>query len=95
MDIYCGTETFSIQGALVDFLKTGGGTTPAEKPMGIFVFHVDATMRMGDAKIIMPVGAVEGMPFGGEETAPRNTCQDVIVHRWQHGQRHSCAGREA
>ena len=53
---------------------------PAEDPIGLFGAHVDATMTHGRAEILMPVGAVKGMPLRGKKGGPGNAGQDVIIH---------------
>ena len=72
--------TLAVECLLVDFVKTGRGQRPAEEPLGLLDAHIDAAVAHRDAEVIVPVGAVEGMAFFGEETAPGYAGQDIIVN---------------
>jgi hypothetical protein len=52
---------------------------PTEKPFGFFCAHVDATMAHWHTKVLMPVGAVEGMPDLGEEARPRDPREHISI----------------
>ena len=55
------------------------GKRPAEQPLGILCDHVDTAMTHRCAKVLVPVGAMEGMPLGSEEKCPWNARQLVII----------------
>lgn len=79
MDFHGCPIALAVEGQFVDLLEGSRGTAPSEEPFGVFVAHVDTAVRMGDTKIIVPVGAMEGMTFAGEETAPGDAGQDILV----------------
>ncbi len=60
-------EAFFIQGQGTDTVGGGLGQAPAEEPFGFGRAHIDAAVAQRDAKIIVPVGAVEGVTLRGEE----------------------------
>ena len=55
------------------------GKRPAEQPFGFLGAHVDTAVAHGRAEVLVPVGAVEGMSLGGEETGPGDAGQLVII----------------
>src|SRR5690606_7581534 len=55
------------------------GTGPAVQPFGDTGRQVDTAVAARMSIIVVPVGAVEGMPGAREERAPRHTGQVVDV----------------
>src|SRR5664280_73335 len=72
--------SFNVQGGFVNIVKPGLRLVPAEQPECIFVAHIYAAMAHREAEIVVPVGAMEGVAFGCEETAPWDSHQwnDII-----------------
>src|SRR5690242_13098693 len=61
------SEAFFIQGQGADSVGGSLGQAPAEEPFGFGRAHIDAAVAERHAKIIVPVGAVEGVALRGEK----------------------------
>ena len=67
IDLYQRAET-----AIERFPDLMWRKRPAKQPLGVFRAHVDTSVTHRHAKVLVPVGAMEGMTVFGEETGPGN-----------------------
>jgi len=85
--------SLNVQGGFVNIFKPGRRLVPAEQPECIFVAHIYAAMTHREAEIVMPVGAMEGVSFGCEETAPWDSHQWNDIIRQGAGSAHVPGGK--
>ncbi len=79
---YPGTHPALFPVGMIFYRGLENWCCPTEEPPGLLGAHIDAAMTHLQAKIIMPIGAVEGIPGRGEEKArPGDSWQVRTIRR--------------